>query len=72
MVVQFVFFFLSCAIFRENSAEMDVKTMNVMVKKQKNQIDNNYPWSVLLLTTEMSSFEHFDVISMVDKKADHG
>ena len=46
--------------------------MNVMVKKQKKQIDNNYPWSVLLLTTEMSSFEHFDVISMVDKKADHG
>ena len=35
MVGQFVFFFLSCAIFRENSTEMDVKTVIVMVKKQK-------------------------------------
>ena len=34
MVVRFVFFFLSCAIFRENLTEMDVKTVNVMVKKQ--------------------------------------
>ena len=34
MVAQFVFFFLSRAIFRENSAEMDVKTVNVMIKKK--------------------------------------
>ena len=35
MVAQFVFFFLSCAIFRENSTEMDVKTVIVMVQKNK-------------------------------------
>ena len=35
MVAQFLFFFLLRAIFRENSAEMDVKTVNVMVKKTK-------------------------------------
>ena len=29
------FFFLSCAIFRENSTEMDVKTVIVTVKKKK-------------------------------------
>ena len=34
MVAQFVFFFLLRAIFRENSAEMDVKTVDVMVKKK--------------------------------------
>ena len=67
---------------------MDVKTVNVSVKKQ---IDNNFPGSVLLSTVEMTSkclklcvkllargswfhlsFEHFDVISVVDKRRDHG
>jgi len=40
MVARFVFLFLSRATFREISTEMDVKTVNVRVKKQ---IDNNFP-----------------------------
>ena len=32
MVVQFVVLFLARAIFRETSAEMDIKTVNVIVK----------------------------------------
>ena len=47
MVVQFVVLFLSRAIFRETSTEMDVKTVNVTVKKQ---IDNSFPWAVFLST----------------------
>ena len=47
MVVQFVALFLARAIFRETSTEMDVKTVNVIVKKQ---IDNSFPSSVLLST----------------------
>ena len=41
MVAQFVFFFLSCAIFRENSTEMDVKTVIVMVKKEQTKQSRN-------------------------------
>ena len=43
MVAQLVFLFLSCAIIRETWTEMEVKTVNVIVKKQ---IDNNFPWSI--------------------------
>ena len=39
------------AIFREKSTEMDDKTVNVIVKK----VDNNFPWSVLISTIEMTS-----------------
>ena len=38
MVAQFVFLFLSRAIFRETSTEMDVKTFNVIVKKKSTTI----------------------------------
>ena len=38
-----VFLFLSRAIFQETSTEMDVKTVNVIVKKQ---IETNFSWSV--------------------------
>ena len=50
MVARFVFLFLSRVIFRETSTEMDVKTFNVIVKKQ---IDNNFPWSLLLSLSYM-------------------
>ena len=43
MVAQLVFLFLSSAIIRETSTEIEVKTVNVIVKKQ---IDNNFPWSI--------------------------
>ena len=62
----------------------DLKRFFVNVKPIQ-QIDK-FPWSVLLSTIEMASklcsnqqrvvslksFEHFDVISMVDKSLDHG
>ena len=38
MVAQFVFLFLSRAIFRETSTEMDVKTFNVIVKNKSTTI----------------------------------
>ena len=38
MVAQFVFLFLSRAIFRETSTEMDVKTLNVIVKNKSTTI----------------------------------
>ena len=41
MMAQYVFLFPSRAIFRETSMEMDIHTVNVIVKKKK-QIDNNF------------------------------
>ena len=52
MVVQFVVLFLTRAIFRETSTGLDVKTVNVIVKKQ---IDNSFPSSVLLSTKILQS-----------------
>ena len=68
--------------------EMDIKTVNECYCKK--QIDNNFPWCVLLSTIEMASkcsklyrettrrsswfhlsFEHFDIISVVDKSTDN-
>ena len=57
MVAQYVFSF-SCARFPEKTRrKWTLKTVNVIVKnKQKNkQIDNTFPWSVLLSTIEMMS-----------------
>lgn len=41
------FFFLLCAIFRENSTEMDVKTVNVMVKKKVEMLKCFFFWTNL-------------------------
>lgn len=41
------FFFLLCAIFRENSTEMDVKTVNVMVKKKVEMLKCSSPLNFL-------------------------
>ena len=49
---------IALAILRETSTEIDVKTFNDIVKKTKQtnkQINSNFPWSVLLSTTEMTS-----------------
>ena len=53
MVAQFVFLLLARAIFRGTSTEMDVKNGQCYCKKK--QIDNTFPWSVLLWTMEMTS-----------------
>ena len=49
VVAQFVFLFLLREIFRETSTEMDVNTVKVIVKS------NNFTWSILLSTIEMTS-----------------
>jgi len=76
MVVQFVLLFFTEVIFREASMEMDFKTVNVECAQK--QIDNNFPWSVLFAVKQLTwvswfhlSFEHVDVISMVNKSTDH-
>ena len=63
-------------ISQETSSEMDI---NVIEKN-----NDNFSWSVQLTTIEMTLkaqnfaarlrlvFEHFDVISMIDKGIDHG
>ena len=62
MFAQFVFFFLIRPIFRETSAERDVKIVNVIfLKKMKISCG---PWLHL-------SCEHFDVISIVDNSTGH-
>ena len=40
MVVQFVALFLARAIFRETSTEMDVKTVNVIVKNKSTTVSH--------------------------------
>ena len=52
MVAQFVSLCLVRVTFQEISKEMDVKTVNVIVKKQ---INNNFSYSPLLWTMEMAS-----------------
>lgn len=37
MVAQFVFVFVARGIFRENSIEVDVKTLNIIVKTNREQ-----------------------------------
>ena len=61
-------------ISQETSSEMDISVI------EKN--NDNFSWSVQLTTIEMTVenfaarlrlvFEHFDVISMIDKGIDHG
>ena len=48
----YLLFSISLAIFRETSKEMDVETVNVILKKQVNNI---FPWTVLLSNIEMMS-----------------
>ena len=75
MMAQFAFLFLSRASFRETSREMDVKIVNGMEITNGQQF---YMVCTLIDHTndvKMSktlSFEHVDVISMVDKNTDHG
>ena len=59
-------------MFRETLTEMKVKTVNVIEKKK--QIDNNFPWSLSLSTTnDVKMFKNFfDVISNVDRGTDNG
>ena len=52
IVAQFVVLFIVRANFRDTSTEMDVKTVNVVIKKRA---DNNFPWFVLLSTIEMTT-----------------
>ena len=66
MAAPFVFLFLARTILQETSTETDDKTINVIVKKR---IDNNFPWSVLLSTIEMTS-KCSKRCSMVDKSTD--
>ena len=40
MVVQFVVLFLARAIFRETSTEMDIKTVNVIVKNKSTTVSH--------------------------------
>ena len=54
MVGRFVFLFLSRAIFRETSTEMDVKTFNVIVKNKSTTFFHGL-YSYVLCTTEMTS-----------------
>ena len=72
-------------ISRETSSEMDV---SVIEKKKKKKTVDNFSWSVQLSTIEMTSevqnlqlacgsrfhlsFEHFDIISVIDKRIDRG
>ena len=46
MVLQFLFVFVACAIFREINRWMYVKNCQRYCEKQ---IVNNFPWSVLVL-----------------------
>ena len=63
MVAQFVFLFLARAIFRETSTEMDVKNRQCYYTITK---------SILCGLLFHLSFEHFEVISMVDKSTNLG
>ena len=42
MVAQFVFVFVARGIFRENSIKVDVKTFNIIVKKNREQFSTVY------------------------------
>ena len=52
MVAQYVFPFLWRSIFLDASTEMDVRNCKFYCKKRA---ENNFPWSVLLKTIEMTS-----------------
>ena len=52
LVAQFVLLFIERANFRDTSTEMDVKTVNVIVKTK---VDNNFPWFVLLSPIEITT-----------------
>ena len=60
MVTQLAFLLLKRAIFRETSTEMDVKTVNVVVKKKST-----------IILWRLISFDHSDVISKVDKSTEN-
>ena len=52
------------AFFRETLTEMDVKTVNVIVKNKSTII-------LLQLVVPVTSFDHFDVISMVAESTEN-
>ena len=52
IVAQFVVLSIVRANFRDTSTEMDVKTVNVIVKTK---VDNNFPWFVLLSPIEITT-----------------
>ena len=78
-----IFYFLFFAFqtqAREISTEMDVKTVNVIVKNKSQQfsmvcdlIDHGLCSETkrLRLVVSLAFFEHSDIISMVDKSTDH-
>ena len=68
MVVQFVFHFLARTTFQEPWTEMDIKNCQCYCKKQINSIE----MMPMFKTLFHFSFEHFDLIFMVDKSTDHG
>ena len=82
MVVQFVVLFLSRAIFRETSTELDVKTVKWMLSWKTNPqkfamvcslIDQNLAVKPLARGPWFHlSLQQFDVISTVVKSTDHG
>ena len=65
MVTKFVFVLVALTNFPEMLMENDIKNCQCYCKKQ---IDKKFPWLELMVHL---SIDHTDVISMVDKIADH-
>ena len=75
MVARFLLLFLASSIFRETSTEMDVKTVNAILKTNRQQFSivctENFAVKLLARWFYLS-FERCHVISKVDKSSDHG
>ena len=75
MVARFVLLFLVSTIFRETSTEIDFKTVNVILKTNRQQFSivcaENFAVKLLARWFHLS-FERCDLISKVDKSSDHG
>ena len=86
MIGQIVFLFLACMIFQETYTEMDMKTANHLSFQNTNQqqfsmvctLTDHRNYIKMFKTLQWNhsqfhlGFEHFDIISMVNKKTDHG
>ena len=74
MVARFLLLFLASSIFRETSTEMDVKTVNVILKTNRQRFSSvcteNFAVKPLARWFHLS-FQRCDVISKVDKSSDH-
>ena len=71
MVAQFVFLFLSRAMYRETLTEMDVKTVNVIEKTNWQQF--SMVFILINHRNDVKMFKtFFDVISNVDRGTDNG